>query len=167
MTPGTSDRADGRVRELRGLTLQRLQSHAELVALLEGVVDDASTAIKPAFAMTQYRNDDSKPDPPKTAIAVSVVTGSSSRRNLKEDVNLTVQIEHEFRANVRPSIGGEPLGLLPWHDRIADEISAVMTTQVEGWQAEGETGGTPEPLWDGDRNRYRSVKRFDISGYGR
>jgi len=45
MTPDTSDRADGRVRELRGLTLQRLRSHDELVALLEGVVDDATAVI--------------------------------------------------------------------------------------------------------------------------
>ena len=167
MTPDTSDRADGRVRELRGLTLQRLQSHDELVALLEGVVDDATAVILPSFSMSRYRNDDTAPDPPETALAVSVVTGSSSRRNLKEDVNLTVQVEHEFRANVRPSPGGVSLGVLPWHDRIADEISAVMTTQVAGWEAEGETGGTPEPLWDDDRNRYRSVKRFAIGGYGR
>jgi len=48
--------------------------------------------------MSRYRNDDTAPDPPETALAVSVVTGSSSRRNLKEDVNLTVQVEHEFRA---------------------------------------------------------------------
>ena len=167
MTPDTSDRADGRVRELRGLTLQRLQSHDELVALLEGVVDDATAVILPSFVMKQYRNDESKDDPPDTALAVSVVTASSSRRNLKEDLNLTVQVEHEFRANITPVVGGEPLGLLPWHDRIADEISAVMTTQVAGWEAEGQTGGTPEPPWDDDRNRYRSVNRFDIGGNGR
>jgi hypothetical protein len=62
MTPDTSDRADGRVRELRGLTLQRLQSHDELVALLEGVVDDATAVILPSFLMSRSRNDES-PDP--------------------------------------------------------------------------------------------------------
>lgn len=97
MTPDTSDRADGRVRELRGLTLQRLQSHDELVALLEGVVDDATAVILPSFSMSRYRNDDTAPDPPETALAVSVVTGSSSRRNLKEDVNLTVQVASTSR----------------------------------------------------------------------
>lgn len=165
--PTESNRAGGRVRELRGLTLQRLQNHDELVALLEGVVDDASTVILPSFVMSRFRNDDAAPDPPDTALAVSVVTGSSSRRNLKEDVNLTVQIEHEFRSGLAPVVGGDPVGVLPWHDRIGDEISAVMTTQVAGWEAEGETGGTPEPLWDDGRNRYRSVKRFDIGGNGR
>ena len=156
----TSERAQDRQRDLRGLTLQRLRDHTPLVDHLRDVGEDASVIV-PRFTVRKWRNDDNAPDPPDAAIAVMMVTEFSDRRNRQEYVNQTVQVELEFRPGVKPSIG-----VLPWADAVGDEIEAVMTSHVEGWTAEGATGGTPEPLWNDERNRYVLAKRFDVSRFG-
>lgn len=157
----TSERAQDRQRDLRGLTLQRLKDHTELTDLLSEVVDSPTDVIVPRFTVRKWRNDNQAPDPPDAAIAVMMVTEFSDRRNRQEYVNQTVQVELEFRPGIKPSIG-----TLPWADAVGDEIEAVMTSHVEGWTAEGATGGTPEPLWNDERNRYVVAKRFDISRFG-
>jgi hypothetical protein len=154
-------RSDGRTRDLRGDLLDRLQSNAGLTSLLEDVVADASAVIRPAFSVKKWHRDPDSRDPPDTALAVSVVTASSDRENAQERVSLTVQVEHEFRAGIAPSIG-----VLPWADAVADEISGELTAHRPGWTARGVTGGTSEPLWNDDRNRYVAVQRFDIERHG-
>ena len=154
----TSERAQGRQRDLRGLTLDRLRNQTDLTNLLAQVVETPSDVIVPAFTLKRWRHDQQAPDPPDAAIAVSVVTGSSDRLNRLEEKNMVVQVELEFREGIKPDIG-----VLPWCDAVVDEISAVMTAHPDGWTAVGETGGTPEPLWDDARNRYVMAKRFDIS----
>ncbi|WDY79198.1 hypothetical protein ORF_00013 [Halorubrum tailed virus] len=84
MTPDTSDRADGRVRELRGLTLQRLQSHDELVALLEGVVDDATAVILPSFSLDYLKDMSRAMD---TDAEVSLLLGSEMPVKLRYSRN--------------------------------------------------------------------------------
>jgi hypothetical protein len=162
-----SDRATGRVRDLRSLTLQRLRDHAPLTDRLAYIasVTDGSDVIMPSFTTDKRRRDDGAPDPPDVAVTVSVVTDSSQRVNRQERVNLTIQIGLEMTASTLGTRqDGNDLDLA-WHDELRDEISAVMTTQVENWEAGGETGGTPEPLWDESINRYRSIQRFDVSRY--
>lgn len=162
-----SDRATGRVRELRSLTLQRLQDHAPLTDRLAyvGTVTDGADVIQPSFTTDKRRRDDGAPDPPDVVVTVMVVTGSSTRANRQERVNLTVQVGIEMTADTLGTRqDGNDLDLA-WHDELRDEISAVMTSQVAGWEAGGETGGTPEPLWDDSINRYRSVQRFDVSRF--
>lgn len=157
----TSERARLRKRDLRGEVLTRLENHTELVNLLEDVGSGAD-AIMPAFNLKRYRYDNKQPDPPDVALAVSVVTSSSERENAMERVNVTIQVELEFRKGIRPSIG-----VLPWTDAVLDEVEAVLTSHVPDWHAEGVTGGTPEPLWNEDRNRYVSVTRFDVQSINR
>ncbi|WP_323192417.1 hypothetical protein [Halostella sp. PRR32] len=162
-----SDRATGRVRDLRSLTLQRLRNHSPLTDRLAYVasVSDGADVIMPAFTADKRRRDDGAPDPPDITATVSVVTGSSTRLNRQERVNLTVQVGLEMTADTLGTRqDGHTLGLA-WHDALRDGVSAVMTAQVAEWEAGGETGGTPEPLWDDSINRYRSVQRFDVSRF--
>lgn len=163
-----SERADGRIGDLRSDVLERLRTHTELTDLLEQVdgVTDASAAelpdmvIMPAFLPSLMADTTDLPDPPDVAVAVSLVTGSSARENAQERKSHTVQADSQLRPETLREQG------LAWHDEVLDEISAVLTSHVGPWIAQGETGGTPEPLWDDDKNRYRSVQRFDIEHWG-
>lgn len=157
----TSERARLRKRDLRGEVLTRLGDHTPLVDHLQDVGSGAK-AVMPAFNLKQYRHDEEGPDPPDVALAVSVVTSSTERENAMERVNVTIQVELEFRKGIRPSIG-----VLPWTDAVMDEVEAVLTSHVPDWHAEGVTGGTPEPLWNEDRNRYVAVTRFDVQSINR
>lgn len=155
-----SDRASGRVRDLRGSVLSRLRGHSQLAALLERAVDNAGDVIVPAATADMWHRDDQTADPPAVALAVSAVTGSSARENRQERKSLVIQTDLQIQAAALRQEG------LPWNDEILDEVSAVLTSHAAGWTARGESGGTPEPLWDEDLNRYRSVQRFDIESWG-
>lgn len=151
-----SDRAEGRVRDLRAAALGWLQGHAPLTDRLEQVASITDgTAVIVAAPLLQMWHDDGTDDPPDAAIGVKAVTSSSTRENMAETKSMTLQADLQVRSPTLESQG------LAWHDEIVDEISAVLTTHHPPWSADGETGGTPEALWDDQRNRYRSVRRFD------
>lgn len=156
-----SRRAEGRIRDLREHSLEELQSHTPLVTRLEEVssIDDGTDKIVPASALDiQHRSD--ALEPPDAAIALSAVTGSSNRVNIQERKSHVVQTDFQVRSETMRARGPA------WHDEIIDEIAAVMTSQYDGWRAMGVTGGTPEPAWDDQLNRFRSVARFDVGHYG-
>lgn len=157
-----SDRAGGRVRDLRGSVLTRLRNHTALTDRLEAAdgVDAGGEMIVPAFTAQRWHDDDTAPDPPDVAVAVTVVTGSSARENRQERVNLTVQTSLQIRRRALAANG------VAWVDEIRDELAAILTSHVDGWTAQGETGGTPEPLWDDSINRYVSAQRFDMQRFG-
>jgi len=164
---GQSDRATNRVRDLRTSVLDRLRGHAPLTDRLEYVesITHGVDVIVPSFTTEKWRRDDGAADPPDVVVPVMIVTGSSTRENRKERINLTVQVGIEMTAN---TLGTRQDGNnldLAWHDALRDEVSAVLTAHVSEWHADGETGGTPEPLWDDSISRYRSVQRFDVSRY--
>jgi hypothetical protein len=142
------------VRDLRGDVLDRLRSHTALTDRLEQVdsIDDGTDVIVPSPFLGDGDQD--------AALSVAVITGSSTRENLQERKNMTVQTELRVRSQTLKARG------VVWHDELLDEVGAVLTTQVGGWTALGETGGTPEPLWDESLNKYRSVQRFDIESWG-
>lgn len=156
-----SDRAIGRVRELRADILGRLRGHVPLTDRLEAVdgVTEGTEVIAPApWLGMQHRSDTA--DPPAVALAVTVVTASSARENLQERTRMVVQTDLQIRTEALRGQG------LAWHDETLDEVAAVLTAHTAGWTAQGATGGTPEPLWEDQRNRYRSVQRFDIMSWG-
>lgn len=156
-----SERAEGRILDLRGHYLTALRTHTPLVTRLEEVssIDDGTDVIVPASSIDIQHRDDAL-SPPDAAIAVSAVTGSSDRVNIQERKRHVVQTDFQVRSETLRSRGPA------WHDEIIDEIAAVMTSQYDGWIARGETGGTPEPAWDDEINRFKSVKRFDVEHYG-
>lgn len=152
-----SANAGGRVRDLRGMVLVRLRDHQPLVDLLGRATGaDMTRVVVPAAIPSLYRRDPDSPAPPDVAIAVSVVTGSSQRENAQERVNLVAQTDVQLTPGALLENG------LAWHDEVLDEVSAVLTEHEGIWRAMGESGGTPEPLWDEDVDRYRSVQRFDV-----
>lgn len=147
-----------RTNYFRGQALDRLQANAALTDLLEkvGSVDDGASAIVPAPYL-EKQHDDPNEDPPDVAVAVSVVVSSSDRRNSQEDVNVELQTDLQVRKQTLWSLG------LAWIDKIRDAVSDEMTRHEAGWHAEGETGGTQEPLWNDDINRYHVAQRFGVS----
>lgn len=162
-------RSSGRVYDLRRRVVERLNNHDPLVQLLEVVVDDASDVIVPKTRNLRWYNDDDtlQREPPEAALAVSVVTSSSDRENAQERKFFAVQTETELAFNADKSLADENYGMTPWFDQIRDEVSAVMTAHDDGWTAQGETGGTPEPLTRQDRNRYAVVQRFNVMKFGK
>lgn len=161
MSIDQSDRAEGRMRDLRGHLLSKLRAHDPLTDRLELVesIGDGADVILPAFALDiQHREDNA--EPPAAAIGLSSIAESSDRENKQERKRHVVQSDFQIRTETMKAQGPA------WHDEVIDEISAIITTQYDGWTAIGATGGTPEPLWDGDINRYRSVQRFDIEHWG-
>lgn len=147
-----------RTNYFRAQALDRLQSDTALTDLLETAasVDDGATAIVPAPYLEKL-HDDPNEDPPDVAVAVSVVVSSSSRRNNQEDVNAELQTDLQVRKQTLWKLG------LAWIDKIRDAVSDEMTRHGAGWHAEGETGGTQEPLWNDDINRYQVAQRFGVS----
>lgn len=147
-----------RTNYFRAQALDRLQANVALTDLLEkaGSVGDGASAIVPAPYL-ERQHDDPNDDPPDVAVAVSVVVSSSSRRNSQEDVNVELQTDLQVRKQTLWSLG------LAWIDEIRDAISDEMTRHEAGWHAEGETGGTQEPLWNDDINRYQVAQRFGVS----
>lgn len=156
-----SRRAEGRLRDLREHALTELRTHAPLTDRLERVasIDDGADKIMPAFALDVQHREDGV-EPPDAAVAISSITESSARENRQERKRHVVQADFQIRSQTLKAQGSA------WHDEIRDEISAVATTQFEGWYAMGISQGTPEPLWDDDLNRYRSVTRYDIEHWG-
>lgn len=155
-----SNRAEGRLRDLRAEFLTQLRGHTPLTDLLERVssIDDGTDVILPAFALDiQHREGG---DPPDVAIALSSITESSNRENHQERKRHVLQSDFQVRSATLKAHGPA------WHDEVRDEIAAVATTQYEGWYALGISQGTPEPLWNDDLNRYQSVTRFDIEHWG-
>lgn len=152
------DDAVGRVRDLSLEILDRLRTHAPLTDRLEqrGDIADGTDVIMPAFAAERWHHDDTD-DPPSVGLAVKTVTGSSNRRNLMEAKDFTVQVAVELSRNAFRQQG--PV----WIWEVLDEIEAVVTRHTPGWVADGVTGGTPEPIWDDQRGRYRAVVRFDMN----
>lgn len=156
-----SDRAEGRVRDLRGAVLARLRDHAPLTDRLELVesVTDGGDAVMPAFALdVQHRSDGV--EPPDVALAVMAVTGSSDRENMQERKNHVVQTKLQLRAEAMRNRGG------PWADAVLSEIAAVLTSHRDPFVARGQTGGSPDPTWNDQKRRYEMVQRFDIMHWG-
>lgn len=156
-----SERARGRTGDLRGSVLSRLREHSPLTDLLEAAetIDNGTEVIMPASVLDiQHRTDGASP--PDVALGISVVTSSSNRENRQERKNHVVQADLQLRDRALKRQGPA------WIDDISDEIAAVLTAHADGWVASGVTGGTNEPLWDEDLNRYRSVQRFDIEHWG-
>lgn len=163
-----SKRAAGRVYDLRKRTIERLQSHTPLVNLLELVVSDATEVVVPQWRNRRWHNDNDGTvgEPPDIVVAVGVVTGSSQRENAMERKNMTVQTEVEAAYDVDETLSDSGNGLAPWYDRVRDEVSAVMTSHDGEWIAQGEAGGSPEPLTRPERERYAVVQRFDVQNFG-
>ena len=157
-------RADGRTADLRVRILDRLRDRVSLTDELANApgIDDGSDAIVPAFVANREFDPDEDTDPPGVRVAVSLVTESSTRENHAEEKSMTVQAVVNIRGGVLGSVHDGSLLNIAWHDRIVDEIAGELTTHDPPWRAGGQTGGTPEPLWDADNNRYRSPLRFDI-----
>lgn len=156
-----SERANGRIRDLRDHYLDELHSHPPLVSRLEEVssIDDGTDVIVPSSSVDIQHRSDSL-EPPDAVIGLMAVTGSSNRENRQERKSHVVQTDFQVRSETMRARGPA------WHDEIVDEIAAVMTSQYDGWRAMGATGGTPEPLWDDSLNRFRSVSRFDVEHWG-
>lgn len=156
-----SDRAEGRLRDLRGEFLGVLRGHTPLTDRLERVssIDDGTDVILPAFALDlQHRQDGV--EPPDAAVAISSITESSNRENHQERKRHVLQADFQVRSATLRAHGPA------WHDEIRDEIAAVATTQHKGWYALGISQGTPEPLWNDEIGRYQSVTRFDVEHWG-
>lgn len=161
MSTNQSRRAQERVRDLRGNLLRRLRDHAPLTDLLaeaDGVADGSDVIVPDPMLRIDHRRDGR--DPPSAALAVMIVTGSSERENRQSRVSLVVQTRLECREQVLDDRG------LPWLDTTADEVAAVVTSHADGWTALGASGGTPDPLWDGETNRYNLASRFDVESWG-
>lgn len=156
-----SERAEGRILDLRDHYLAELRSHTPLGIRLEEVssIDDGTDVIVPSSSVDIQHRSDSL-EPPDAVIGLMAVTGSSNRENRQERKSHVVQTDFQVRSETMRARGPA------WHDEILDEIAAVMTSQYDGWRAMGATGGTPEPLWDDSLNRFRSVSRFDIEHWG-
>lgn len=156
---GRSREGVGRVRDLSLEILDRLRGHAPLTDRLEQRNDiaDGTDVIMPAYAAERWHHDDDNLNPPSVGLAVSTVTASSNRENFMEAKAFTIQVAVEFSRNAFRQQG--PV----WIWEVLDEIEAVVTRHTPGWVADGVTGGTPEPLWDDDRGRYRAVVRFDMT----
>ncbi|MFC6766015.1 hypothetical protein [Natrinema soli] len=161
MSSNQSERATGRVGDLRESVIDRLRSHTELVTLLEQTddVDDATDVINPSFRL-RIQNQSDDLETPGVAIGVGVITGSSERENHHERKRLVVQTTIQLREQTFKRQGDA------WLDDVRDEVSAVLTTHASPWIARGESGGTFEPLWDENINRYASVQQFDIQNFG-
>lgn len=151
-------RAGGRKHELRGRVLERLRAHHPLTSLLELIVDDAYDVIVPQSRNLRWKQSETGPD---VTVGVSVATGSSQRENARERKFMTVQATVEARYTVAEQLADHGFGLVPWYDRVNDEISALLTSHDDGWVAEGESGGTTEPLPDSNAERYTTAQRFD------
>lgn len=156
-----SDRAEGRLRDLREHCLGELRSHTPLTDLLERVdsIDDGADKIVPAFALDiQHRTDGL--EPPDAAIAISAITESSNRENHQERKRHVVQADFQVRSQTLRAHAEA------WHDDVRDEISAVLTSHHPNWYGMGISQGTPEPLWNDDIGRYQSVTRYDREHWG-
>lgn len=161
MSTNLSERAQGRVHDLRGNLLGRLRGHAPLTDRLEAVgsIDDGADVIVPNPLLDRrHRSQDA--EPPDAALALMIVTGSSERENRQERKRLVVQADVQVREATLGRRG------LAWMDEIGDEVSAVVTSHDDGWVARGADGGTPDPLWDGNINRYRLVSRYTVESWG-
>lgn len=175
MSANLSDRAQGRVRELRERVLERLRTHDPLVsrmATLDGTEYggepygdgpysgfDPSTHIVPRLTMRRWRDDNSAPDPPGAALAVGTISTSSDRRNHKEDARFAVQVEFDVHPSAIRAMGPA------WVDAVMDECSAVLTSHDPSWNAQGESGGTLEPRWDESHGRYIAMRRYTIVSF--
>ena len=156
-------RTGGRTADLRVRILERLRGRDSLTAELAKApgIDDGADAIQPAY-LTEREFEPGDGQPPAVRVAVSLVTESSTRDNHAEEKSMTVQAVVNIRADVLGSTHDGALLNIGWHDRIVDELEAELTTHDPPWRARGATGGTPEPLFDGETDRYRSPLRFDI-----
>lgn len=148
--------ADGRVKSLRSTVLDALEAHSPLVDRLEELdsIDPAADVI--VAAPHAKRWDEPGESEPDGFVAISIATSSSSRINIPEEKTFTVQAVLELTKDGFLTQG------LAWHDEVLDEIAAVLTRHRPDYSARGQTGGTPEPLWDDEVNRYRSAQRFDF-----
>jgi len=156
-----SDRAEGRLRDLRDNVLDKLHNHTALTDHIERAagVDDATGVIRASPRLDMWHRSDGM-EPPDVAVGIKAVTENSSRENRQERKLHVVQSDLQMREDALRTQG------VAWPDDINDEIGAVLTSHDVGWTAGGATGGTPEPLWDEDLNRYRSVTRYDIEHWG-
>jgi hypothetical protein len=150
---------DPRVNYFRSQALDRLQANGSLTTLLEQAEQissgDGAEVVVPA-PFLEKQHDEPNEDVPDVAIAVSVVVSSSDRRNNQQDINVEIQTDLQVRKDALWTQG------LGWVDEIRDVISKELTTHAAGWHAEGETGGTVEPLWDEAINRYHVAQRFGV-----
>lgn len=89
-------------------------------------------------------------------VGVTTVTGSSTRRNLREQKTIILEVE---AAATNEWIDAN--GTLALH-RILDAVSDRLTQHADGWRALGESGGTDSPIPDSDRNRWAGVRRYDF-----
>jgi len=161
MSSNQSDRAGGRTRDLRGELLSRLRGHAPLTDRFERVagVDDGASVIVPSPALDRSHRTTGG-EPPGVALGVRVVAESSDRENRQERVRLIGQFAVEFRERALDANG------VAWLDEINDEIGAIATAHTEAFRALGATGGTPDPVWDDDRDRYVTASRYDFERWG-
>lgn len=144
---------------MRKRTLERLRSHHPLLSLLELVVDDGSEIIVPQSRNLRWQQSDSGPD---VSLGVSVVTGSSQRENARERKQMVIQVTIEAKYTVETQLAAMDYGLVPWFDRVRDEIAGLLTKHDDGWVAQGQSGGTTEPLPDQNREKYTAAVRFDV-----
>lgn len=125
-------------------------------ALLEAAIGwlDAALAVDVVpYSMVEDTDAGELADP---LVAVTVVTGSTSRDNYREEKLFVVEVE--------ASASGEWVesnGTLDLH-RLLDDVSDVLTTHKAEWGARGESGGSETIQYDEDRNRYLGARRYDL-----
>lgn len=138
-----------------------LRSHRPLTDRLEDVesVDTGAAVIMPSIALSRRHRSDSA-EPPDIALAVEPFSGTVRRENRQTRKNHAGQTDLQIREQTLNRHGG------PWVHEIHDEIVAVLTEHREGWYNASVSGGTEEPEWDEDLNRWHQVARFNITHWG-